>query len=103
MIQRGERPRLTLEPREAVRVLGEGRWQNLDCDVTAKVGVRRAIHLAHTTDAELRGDLIRAEPGASSKSHDATAALAVSTPRTSSSPRQSACAPARRPESRLQG
>jgi len=35
--------------------------EDLDRDLTSEVGVGSAVHLAHSADANLRGDLIRTE------------------------------------------
>ena len=47
VIERGERLRLTCEPREAVGIGCEQLGQDLDCDVTLQLVIARTIHLAH--------------------------------------------------------
>ena len=66
MIQRRERLRLALEPRQAFGVGGERVRQDLDRDLAAERRVRRPIHLAHPAFADRRGDFVGAEPGAGS-------------------------------------
>ena len=64
MIQRRERLRLALEPRQAVGVRRERVRQDLDRDLAAERRVRRPIHLPHAAFADRRGDFVDAEPGA---------------------------------------
>ena len=52
MIQGREHARLALETGETLRVARERAREDLDRDVAPKVGVLRAIHLAHATLAE---------------------------------------------------
>jgi hypothetical protein len=47
VIERGEDLCFPLEAREAVRIGGEGFWQNLERDIPIQLRVARAIHLAH--------------------------------------------------------
>ena len=54
--------RLALESRQALLVLGELGWQDLDRHLAIEPGVGRAIDLAHAALAELGGDLVGAEP-----------------------------------------
>src|ERR1700730_10811605 len=49
---------LLLEAAEAVGVLREGRWQDLDRDLAAQARVFRPIHLPHPASAERREDLV---------------------------------------------
>jgi hypothetical protein len=56
MIERRENLRLAPEACEPIRVIRKGRRQHLDRDVAIELGVVRAIHLAHTADAELAVD-----------------------------------------------
>jgi hypothetical protein len=63
MIERGQRLGFALEAGHAGGVFGEGRGQHFDGNVTAKLGIARAIHLAHTAGAERGEDLVGAQPG----------------------------------------
>ena len=67
MVQRRERLRLALEPRQAFGVGGERVRQDLDRDLAAERRVRRPIHLPHAAFADLRGDFVDAETGAGSE------------------------------------
>jgi hypothetical protein len=58
VVERRERPRLALESREPLRILGEALRQDLDRDVTPETRVARAIHLAHRTRAEQLQELV---------------------------------------------
>ncbi len=62
MIGRGEQLRFALEAREPVGILGGRGEQHLDRDVAPEAGVARPIDLAHRPRAELRGDLVGAQP-----------------------------------------
>ncbi len=61
MLERGDRARLALEPRQAVGVVCERFGQHLQRHVTAELGVAGAIHLAHAAGADLLEDLVMAE------------------------------------------
>ncbi len=67
MVERGERLRLALESRHAVRVGDESLEHQLQRNRAIELGVARAIHLAHSTGAEWAHDLVRAETCASIK------------------------------------
>ena len=69
MIQRRERLRLALEPRQALGVRGERVGQDLDRDLAAERRVRRPIDLPHPAFADLRGDFVDAEARAGSEGH----------------------------------
>ncbi len=69
MVQRREDFGFALEPRQPLGVCRNGLRQDLDRDLPLQVRVSSAIHLAHAADADLGGDFIRAEAGASSQSH----------------------------------
>ena len=56
MRQRGDGSGFALEPRQAVRIVGERLGQNFQGNVTAKACVARAIHLAHSAFAKLGDD-----------------------------------------------
>src|SRR5262245_9915082 len=62
MVERGEHPGLTLEPRQTLGVAGERAGQHLDRNVAAELGIASAIHLAHAAHAEPRTDLVDADP-----------------------------------------
>ena len=53
MIQRRERLRFALEPRQALGISGERVGQDLDRDLAAERRVRRAIDLPHPAFADL--------------------------------------------------
>ena len=61
VIQGREDARLTLEPREAVRIHGKDHWQNLDRHLTSELRIPGAIDLAHPPGAQLGGDLVRSQ------------------------------------------
>ncbi len=61
MLERGDRARLALEPRQAVGVVCERFGEQLQRHVAPELGVAGAIHLAHATGAERREDLVMAE------------------------------------------
>ena len=69
MIERGQHLRLALEAGPVIGVIGQCRRQHLDGDVAVKLGVARAIHLAHAALADERKDLIRAESFAGGRLH----------------------------------
>src|SRR5690349_18558273 len=52
-VQRCQHLRLALEPRDVIRVIGERRRQNLDCNIAAELRIVRAIHRAHAALAKL--------------------------------------------------
>ena len=60
-IQRGKRLRLAVESSQTFRVRRERLGQHLDGDLPAKVGIERAIDLAHSALAKFGGDLVRAD------------------------------------------
>ena len=51
MVQRGEDPRLALEPCDALGIGGERRGQRLQRDVAAQLRVVRAVDFAHSAGA----------------------------------------------------
>ena len=69
MIQRGEDFGFALESRQPLWVCRKASGRTLIATCRFKVGISRAIHLTHAADADLGGDFIRAEAGASSESH----------------------------------
>ena len=66
MVQRRERLRFALEPREAIGIAGERVRQDLDRDVAIQLRVARAVDLAHAAFADRRDDFVDAEAGAGS-------------------------------------
>ena len=58
MVQRCEKLRLALEPRETIGVLRKRMGKHLDRDITVELRVARAVHLPHTAFAERREDLV---------------------------------------------
>ena len=62
MVERGEEPSLTLEPRHALMVLSERSRQHLDRNVAGKFRVACAKHLAHPTRADGARDFVRSKP-----------------------------------------
>ena len=52
MIERCQRPRLALEPRQPIRIVGERGWKDLDRHVAAKSGIPRPVNLAHAARTE---------------------------------------------------
>ena len=61
VVQGREQLGLTLEPREAIRIVREDLGQDFDGDLTPEVGVRRAVHFAHAAHTDLAVDFVRAE------------------------------------------
>ena len=53
----------------AFGVVGEDVGQDLDRDLPAEVRVYRAVHLAHAADADLRGNFVGSDSGASTERH----------------------------------
>ncbi len=62
-VERRERLRFACEPREPIRITGEGVGQELQSDIAIELRIARAIHLAHAAFADLRGDFVDAEAG----------------------------------------
>ena len=52
MIKRARGASFLLEPMQAIRVGGEGRRKNFDCDISSQSCVACAINLAHPARAE---------------------------------------------------
>ena len=70
MAQGRERLRLALEPLLQVRVGGDVLGQDLDGDGAVEPRVGGLVDLAHAAGANRSGDLVGAEPGANSQSHE---------------------------------
>ena len=67
MIQRRERLRFALEPREPLGIARERVGQDLDRDVAIELRIAGAIHLAHAPGAKGGQDFVGAEAGAGSE------------------------------------
>ena len=67
MVERREHLRLSLETRQAIRIVRE---QILDRDVAIEPQVARAIHLAHAARAELGDHFVGAKFGAGCQGHE---------------------------------
>src|SRR5262249_23057954 len=65
MVETSRRPGFLFEPLEPVRIRREGRWKNLDCNVSPEPGIPCAVNLAHPPRAERRENLVgtKASPG----------------------------------------
>ncbi len=61
MLELREDLRFALEARQALLILRESRWQDLDRDFALQARVDRAVYLSHSAFAELGGDLVGAE------------------------------------------
>ena len=59
MIQRGQQPRLPLEPRATIGVSREDIRQNLDRHVAPQRRIARAVDVTHAARAEQRANLVR--------------------------------------------
>ena len=75
VIERGCSQRLATKPLACRRVVGQMRRQNLDRDVAPEARVVRTVDLAHPTDPDPGGDLIRAEARTSGQAHPVRARL----------------------------
>lgn len=69
MIQRSKDSRLTREPPKAIGIRRQFARQNLNGDITPEPRIARLVDLAHPALADLRGDLVCAEPSASHEGH----------------------------------
>jgi hypothetical protein len=63
----GRNLRLTLEPGEAIRVVREGVWQDLQRDLAVELGVGGLPHFTHPAFAQFGGDVVVAEAGANAQ------------------------------------
>jgi len=72
VVQESRRPRLLLEPPQAVRIRREGHRQHLDRDVAPQARILRAVDLPHPAGADRREDLVRPESGAGGETHFAS-------------------------------
>ena len=61
MIERRKQLRLSAEPGETIRIVGDGGQQYLDCDVAIQLRVARAVDLAHAARANGRNDFVGAK------------------------------------------
>lgn len=62
MVQRREHPRLALEPRHALTILGEGFGQDLERHLPVQLGVGGAIDLPHPAGANFLAELVMSDP-----------------------------------------
>src|SRR5262245_29194216 len=69
VIQRGECSGFTLEPGEALRVLGKRLGQHLDGDLPSETRVGRAIDLSHSSGADGGLDFVGTEVCSGSECH----------------------------------
>ena len=58
MVQRGERPRFTVEPREPFRIRGHRCRKNLQRHIATELRVGGAVHQAHSAFAEFGEDFV---------------------------------------------
>jgi hypothetical protein len=70
MVQRRQRFRFALEPREPLGIRREYLRQDLDRDLAVEPGVTGAVDLAHPTGTEQREDFVRAEATARFERHE---------------------------------
>ena len=70
MIERRQHLRFAAEPRETIRIIGNGWQQHLDRDVAIQLGIARAKYFAHSTRAERRDDVVGSETGSDKQWHD---------------------------------
>ena len=69
MIERGQRDGFAFKPGQSLRIGSHLRRQNLDRDVAPKLGIERAVDLAHAALSKGRHDLVRADPIACTEGH----------------------------------
>jgi hypothetical protein len=69
VVEGGDGPRLALEASLALRVLCEGRGEDLDGDGAVEAGVSPAPDLAHPASADRRDELVGPEPRTWLKGH----------------------------------
>src|SRR5262245_32203825 len=69
MVETRERSRLALESLETLGIRGSVLWQELQCDLTAELGVTRTIHLTHSPCPERGDDFVRTESRSRSEAH----------------------------------
>src|ERR1700730_11782841 len=72
MIERSQHLRFALEPGKPLRIIRKRFRQDFDGYVTSKLGVVRAVHLAHSARAYGREDFVRAKFGARGDRHKPT-------------------------------
>ena len=69
VIERGERLRLALEPRQAVGIRGEDLRQDLDRHLPIELRVARPLDLPHPACSERAEDFVRAHPASRNEPH----------------------------------
>src|SRR5262249_42887729 len=62
VVERGERLRFACEPRQTMRIAGDGVGQDLQGHVPIEPRVVRPTHLPHTTFADSAADFVDATP-----------------------------------------
>ena len=70
MIQRGEKLRLTTEPRDTIGIAGENLRKDLERNLAAQRGIAGSIHFAHPAGADGADDFVRTESNAGGDTHD---------------------------------
>ena len=71
VVQRGEQPRLALEPVEQLGVVVPRQRQDLQRDVASEAGVARPIDLTHAAHAEAGDDFVGADASGRFERHAA--------------------------------
>ena len=69
MIERSEQPRLSIEPRQSIRIERRRGGEDLDRHIAAEPRIARAIDLAHSPGSDGADDLVRSQAGARTQSH----------------------------------
>jgi hypothetical protein len=69
VIEAGDAARLAFEPRQAVRIGGERRRQDLDRDLPSEPGVAGAPNFTHAAGPERGDDFVGAESGPNGEGH----------------------------------
>ncbi len=69
MVERRQKIRFACEARQALRIAGEERRQNLERDVSRQLSVAGAIDFPHAAGADERDDLVGAEASAGRQAH----------------------------------
>ena len=69
VIQRGQKLRLTLEPREAIGIAGKESREDLDRDVAIQLLVAGTIHLSHSAFAKFGENVIWPDRASNAERH----------------------------------
>ena len=78
MVQRGDRPRLALEPGAQIGIAGDSLGRTLIATVRSRRVSRALIDFAHPARAERAEDFVRTEPGAGVEGHACLSLLGFS-------------------------